>query len=173
MFRKGVLPHLIPLILTWLANRQDWVAIEGLRSKKTILKQGVPQGSVISPLLFLFYIDDLHWGPGDLHVSLFADDVAIWALDIILHVAERRLQQVLDVVTTWSKDWNIILSAKTSECRFFSHESKCQPTLTLDGQPVCYIATPKFLGVTYDRQLTFSCHAALVDNSLKRQVGAL
>ena len=45
--------------------------------------------------------------------------------------------------------------------------------VTLDGQPVLYNATPKLHGVTYDRYLTFSCHATLVGNSLRRQTGAL
>ena len=70
----------------------------------------------------------------------------------------------------------MMLSAQMSECGFFSvnsHESKWQPTLTLDGQPLRYNATPKFHGATYARQLTFSRLAALVDNSLCRQAGAL
>ena len=67
-------------------------------------------------------------------------------------------------------------SVQKSTCSFFPtnlHESKWQPTLTLDGQPVLYNNTPQFLGVTYDRQLTFSRHAALVGNSQQRQAGAL
>ena len=70
----------------------------------------------------------------------------------------------------------MLLSAQKSECSFFltnSHESRWQQTLTVDSQPVCYNATKKFVGVTYDRQLTFSRHAALVGNSLTRQTGAL
>ena len=47
------------------------------------------------------------------------------------------------------------------------HESKWQPTLTLDGQPVRYNTTPKFLWVKYDRQITFSRDAALVGNKAK------
>ena len=65
----------------------------------------------------------------------------------------------------------MLLSAQKSECSFFSmnsHESKWQTC-----QPLHYNATPKFLGSTYDRLLTFSRHAALVDNSLKQQVGDL
>ena len=149
------------------------VTFEGAKSKKTI--QGVPPGSILSPLLFHCYIGDLHWGAGDLHLSFFDDDVAIMAQDSKLHIVDKVLQQSLDAVTTWSKEWNILLSTQKSECSYStnSHESKWQPTLTLDGQPVCYNATLKFLGVTYDRQLTFSCHAALVGNSLKRQTGAL
>ena len=132
-----------------------------MRSKKTILKQGVPPDSVLLPLLFLFYADDLYWDSGDLHVSLFVDDVAIWAQDSNHHIAERRLQQVLDAVTKWSKHWKMMLSVQMSECSFFStnsHESKWQPTLTLHGQPVRDNATPKFPCATYDRQFTFTRH---------------
>ena len=76
------------------------VTFEGAKSKKTVVKQGVPEGPVLSPLLLLFYINDLQWGSGDLHTSLFADDVAICAQDSKLHIAEKRLQQGLDAVTT-------------------------------------------------------------------------
>ena len=79
----------------------------------------------------------------------------------------------LDVVTTWSTDWKMLLPAQKSECSFFStdsHESRWQPTCTLDDQPVRYDATPIFFGVTYDRMVTLFRH---VGNSLKRQAGAL
>ena len=111
-----------------------------------------------------------------MHVSFFADDVAILAHDNKLHMTEMRLQQGVQAVTTWSMDWKMSFSAQKLECSFFStnsYESKWQPSLTQDGQPVRYNATPKFLGVTYHRQLTFSRHAALIGNSLKRQKGAL
>ena len=98
MLRKGASPHLIRWIQAWLANRQCWVIIEGAKSNRSILKQGVHQGSILSPPLFLFSIDDLHWGTGDLHVNLFADDVAILAQDSKLHIAEKRLQQGVDAI---------------------------------------------------------------------------
>ena len=71
--------------------------------------------------------------------------------------------------TTTSKEWKMLLLGQWSECCFSStnsHESKWQPTLTLDGQPVRYSATPRFLGVTCDHLLAFSRYAALVGNSL-------
>ena len=106
---KGVSPHLIQWIQAWLDNRQKLVTFEAAKSKKTILKHRVHQGSILSPMLFLFYIDDLHWCSGDLHVSLFADDVAIWAEDRKLHMVETRLQQGLDAVTTWSMYLKMLL----------------------------------------------------------------
>ena len=115
MLQKGVSRNLVRWIQGWLANRQIWVSFDSAKSKKTILKQGVPRGYVLSPQLFFVYIDDQHWGSGDLSVSLFADDVAILAQDSKLHIAEKRLQQGLDTGTTWSNDWKMLLSAQKSE----------------------------------------------------------
>ena len=109
MLQKSVSPHIMRWIQVWLANHQSWVTFEGAKSKKTILKQRVLQGSVLWLLLFLFYVDDLHWGFRDLHVSLFADDVAIWAQGSKLHITEKRLQQGMESVTTWSKGWKMLL----------------------------------------------------------------
>ena len=100
MLWKGVSSHLIRWIQAWLANRLSRVAFDGAKSMKTILKQGVPQSPVLSPPLFLFYIDDLRWGSGDLHISLFVDNVAIWTQDSKVLNAEKRLQQGLVPVTT-------------------------------------------------------------------------
>ena len=96
----------------WLANRQSWVAFENAKSKKTI-----HQGTIRSPLLFLFYIDDLHRDSGELHVSHFADDMAIWALDSKFHMTETRQQEGLDAVTTWSKDRKMLPSAQVASSR--------------------------------------------------------
>ena len=120
MLRKGVSPYIIRWILTWIANRENWVAFDAAKSMKTKLRQGVPQGSVLSPQLFIFYFDDLHWGSGDLQVSFFADDAAIWAQDNKLHIAEKRLQQGMDSVATWIKEWKMLLTDQNSECSFFS-----------------------------------------------------
>ena len=120
---KGVSPHLIRWIQTRLAKRQSRVTFEGAKSKKTNLKQGVPQSSVQSPLLFIFHIDDLHWGPGDLHVSHFAEDVANITQDSKFHIADKRLQQGQDAETTWSEDWKMLPMVQKSESSFFSTNS--------------------------------------------------
>ena len=83
-----------------------WQHVGGVGSTTTttILKQGFPQGSVLSPLLLLFYIDHLHWHSGDIHIGLFADNLVILAQNSKLNVAEMRLHRHLDTETTMSKD---------------------------------------------------------------------
>ena len=150
--------------------------IDGEKSKTIILKQGVPQVSVLSPLLFLFYINDLPNGIAQSNVSLFADDVAVWSQASGLLQAEQSLQTNLNHIPEWSKRWKMELSVQKSECSFFTtstHEASWRPNLKLSGHTLKYNPLPKFLGVTYDRQLTFVPHAATVGRKLRRQASAL
>ena len=83
-------------------NRLTWVTFDGVRSPTVSLKQGVPDVSVLSSLLFFFYIDDLASAVGAPQVSLFADDIAVWTQDTDMERATSRQQKGLDAVTSWS-----------------------------------------------------------------------
>ena len=114
------------------------------------LKQGVPYGSVLSPLLFLLYIDDLASAVGVPQVSLFAEDAAVWTLDTDLKRATSKLQKGLDAIASWSTS-----------------------ALYLSRQQIRYNQNPKFLGITYDPQLTYGLHASIVGSKTRQQVGAM
>ena len=63
------------------------------------------------------------------------------------------------------------LSVQNSECTLFTtntHKAKWPPALCLDGQQIKYDRNPKFLGITYDRQLTFGLHASIVGSKMKQ-----
>ena len=176
MSQQGIPSRIVRWVQAWLSNRLAWVTFDGEKSKPVTLKQGVPQGSVLSPLLFILYINDLTTNIKTPQISLYADDVAIWTQESNLQKAEGLLQESLDELDRWSRKWKMELSTSKSECSFFTtntHEAKWRPTLTLSGQPLRYNSNPKFLGVTYDRQLTFAPHAANIGRKLKRQAGAL
>ena len=97
--------------------------------------------------------------------------------DTNLHAVERHLQQTLDELAEWShKCKKMTLSTLKSECSFFSTcmtETRWSLSLFLEGGLLRYNANPKFLEVTYDRQLTFGPQARTVSNKIKRQVRAL
>ena len=68
------------------------------------------------------------------------------------------------------------LTAQKSECSFFTtntHEARWRPALYLSRQKMKYNPNPKFLGITYDRQITFGLHASIVGSKMKQQAGAL
>ena len=151
MFKKGIPYHMVRLIQVWLSNRQTWVMFDGVRSRPVSLKQGVPQGSVLSPLLFIFYIDNLVSAVGALQINRFADDVAVWAQDADLERVTAKLQKVLEAIASWSTSWKMELPFQKSECSFITtntEEAKYHPALQLNEPQNKHSTNPKFHGIT-------------------------
>ena len=75
---KGVSTRIVRWVAGFLSNRLAKVRLNGILSRPQVLREGLPQGSVLSPLLFLFFIDSLRDSvPAGVEVSLYADDVAL------------------------------------------------------------------------------------------------
>ena len=124
MQQMGVPTKMLRWVQAWLSNRLTWVTFDGEKSKTVILKQGVPQGSVLSPLLFLFYINDLPNGIAQSNVSLFADDVAVWIQASGLLQAEQSLQTSLNHIAEWSKRWKMELCPEVRMLLFYRQHAR-------------------------------------------------
>ena len=101
--KYGICGPVLEWVREWLSNRKQRVILNGHKSEWREVKSGVPQGSVLGPLLFLLYINDLEVGLG-CKVSKFADDTKIAAV-----VTENEgcfsLQKYIDKLIAWSKVW--------------------------------------------------------------------
>ncbi len=135
--------------------------INGERGDSAPLRQGLPQGAVLSPL-FLQYINDLRSVvPETAKVALFAYDVSLISSHHNKLVAEKELQRAVTAVADWSASKKIVHNADKCEVTFFptnSHEANWQPTIIANNTRLHHNPLPKFLGVTLDRLLTFSPH---------------
>jgi len=176
MVEKGVPIQIIRWIYSFLQNRQFRVRLHNVLSSSKFLQQGVPQGCVLSPLLFLFFINMLaeRLMTADpekiklLILTLFADDVTILGRDSNRQTAADLVQWAVDIVQEWSKEWKLNLNASKSEASFFStwtREASWTPSLTIDGAPIPFNPTPRLLGVYLDRQLTFGKHVEVVSTA--------
>ena len=154
-------------IAAFLRTRTAEVVINGTRSSRVRMKQGLPQGSVLSPLLFLIFINDVTKViPADVESPLYADDAALYATHENLDIAEERLQVAVSAVEKWSIDNKLDLNVKKSCTFHFStstREAKWRPNIQLLGKRMNYgegvkEKNPKFLGVTLDRTLSFRDH---------------
>ena len=131
---------------------------------------------MLSPLLLLFFIDNIAGELEKVEKSIFADDIAIWAQHSNLKEAEKVVLIALRKLERWGKEWKLTISAAKSDSSFFStkpHETKWVLNLSLSGCILKYNGNPKFLGVAYNRQLTFSAYTDIVCKKVKKRTVAL
>ena len=160
MLKKGVPARFVQWVKAFLTNRQAKVRLGGAFSKNRLFREGVPQGSVLAPLLFLFVIDSLNDRlPVGLSVSLFADDVALWASDPCKEVAASLVEEGVREVWRWSKEKKLNLNIEKCEVGFFTSDTKefgWRPNVVVEGTALPFNPTPRFLGVKYDRMFSFA-----------------
>ena len=88
-----------------LERQNCQVRYNGALSRKKVIPQGLPQGAVSSPVLFLIYINGLvDVIPSDMEAALFADDASFWYANPDLNKANRKIQECMDAVVTWSTE---------------------------------------------------------------------
>ena len=172
MADKGVPMPLIRWLSSFLRNRQARVRFNGTTSNCRPMHQGLPQGSVLAPLLFVFYINTLaEILPTNNLNCLFADDVEILSTDRDRDLATAKAQTAVDTVFRWSQEWKLNLNAAKSEVAYFTTwtKEKWNPKIMIDGKQIECTPAPRLLGVTLDRHLTFGTH---VDNVCKSAASA-
>ena len=173
MIEKGVPTYITNWLHGFLRNRMASVRFNGTLSSWRQFKQGLPQGSVLSPILFLFYINNLaDLLPTTTTNAMYADDVAILATDKSRVVATQLAQKGVDIVSAWSKEWKISLNATKSETCFYTlarspEEINYSPPISIDGTIIRHNPTPRLLGVILDRELTFSPQTEAVIERVK------
>ena len=127
------------MMVRWLSNflvgRVIQVKIKGFLSPKVCPKAGVPQGSNLSPLLFLIYVNDM---PNPSHhqtdKSQFTDDASQWAVSENIELAAEYSQRDLDKLARWCAKWRIKLNPEKTKVIIFSKSQsaiRAEPALSL------------------------------------------
>lgn len=159
--------NLHPLLLSWihsyLSGRTQKVVVNGVTSNPLPVNSGVPQGSVIGPLLFLIYIDGIKslLLSRDSHLTLFADDMLLYR-PLSCQSDFSLLQQDINNVSGWV-DCNY-LQFNVQKCKFMLVSRKTQhiapsvPQLQLCGQPLERVPTYKYLGLLLSDNLSWTQH---------------
>ena len=153
----GIAGRMYRWIGQYLHNRKAKVQVKQHFSKKKTLKQGVPQGGVLSPTLFLIFVGDiLQRLPRNVKGAIYADDLALWCSEEYISTANYRLQQALREIEAWSRSWLVKVNEKKTTYTVFSLSNQQQKVnLKLNGLNLKAENTPTYLGVTLDRRLTW------------------
>ena len=130
------------------------------KSRSFRVRRGVPRGSVLGPVIFSLFINDLPASlPSTVSCSLYADNLAIWFFFPSVPTVVEVSQGALFRMERWSEYWCLPLNPRKCEASFFSvgpHQANLQPNLILFGSHLRFNPTPTFLGITFDRTLSFS-----------------
>ncbi|KAK9880332.1 hypothetical protein WA026_010217 [Henosepilachna vigintioctopunctata] len=121
--------HFVKLINSFLTERIIRVKISNSYSEPFSPLAGIPQGSILSPLLYIIYTYDIP-NPVNLntHISLFADDTALWTTGRTTAVCSRELQRQLDAFSTWARKWRITPNpSKTQSILFHNYKQSKSP----------------------------------------------
>jgi hypothetical protein len=148
----GISGILLKWLNSFLTNRTQCVSVNGSSSVWSDVLSGVPQGSVLGPLLFILYIDDLPLRITS-DILLFADDVKIWKA-ISTPDDSKILQENLDALQNWSANW--LLQFNTNKCAVLHLQSRINAenhVYTLNNQTLLQVSTERDLGVIVDSSL--------------------
>lgn len=162
----------------FLCQREAKIEYKTSVSTTFSLQQGTPQGSPLSPLLYiLFTADSLSSLPTFTQANLFADDTSIWSDSNTITNLRTRLQKSVDLFIVWCKRWKLqVQPAKTKLVHFCNHprrKRKTQLTITIDGQTIPTVNEAKYLGVTFDRTMKFKTHLAEMKKKTSSRIGLL
>lgn len=168
----GLPDKMVRILSSFLRDRSISVRQGRSHSDMVKLRAGTPQGSVLSPLLFLIYVNDLAVDPMDqIQVSQFADDLGLWTSHGNPYFIQKRLQSALNKLETWCSLWRIKLNAKKSQVIIFNRRRKEEPGLYLElfGRRLADEAEATLLGVKLDKRLSLKTHVdSLCERATKR-----
>ena len=165
------------LIRSFLTNRKQFVSINGFNSENKNVICGVPQGSTLGPLLFILYINDLHFSVNQSIASHFADDTCITYSAKKIKSLETVLNHDLKIVSDWLKANRLSLNVKKSKLIIFKSKRKIVPpksfSIKLNGYTLEPTDNVKYLGLYLDQNLSFDYHINQLSKKLGRSNGIL
>ena len=171
---RGVVNNLLQ---TYLQTRYHSVEINNRMSKNILIKHGVPQGSVLGPLLFLIYINDLHNAIAHSKVFHFADDTSLIYPNTSLKMINKHVNHDLSLLSNWLRSNKISLNVNKTEIILFRSMQKGiihkKLNFRLSGQKITPTNSVRYLGVVLDEHLTWDNHIKTLLPKLSRAVGAL
>ena len=162
----------------YLTSRKQFTVVNGLNSQINPILCGVPQGSILGPLLFLLYINDLRYICSDkISIVMFADDTSLFTNHKSIHQAVDTLNRELSNLSTWLKANKLTLNIKKTKYIIFRARNKQivpnPPKLYFTNRQIERALETKFLGVHIDEYLSFKYHINALALKVSKVVGVL
>ena len=161
LFHYGFDTSSLKLIANYFSNRSQYTKLGNIKSSRQCVSLGVPQGSILGPLFFLIFINDLPFFLNGVKSKLFADDTTLYHqgndLDLLISDFTKKVSPLFD----WCGKNRIDINWSKTFCMFITNKRVLLPThIELNGFKIDSVEKFKLLGITIDNKLNFKSHVA-------------
>ena len=161
-------------LYSYLQNRKQYVSLGKYSSHLSTVLCGVPQGSVLGPLLFILYINDICNVSNLLKLILFADDTNLFRSGDNLEKLSREISVELSKLNVWFKVNKLSLNVAKTNFIVFSGKKRVDGVrVTIDSKSLEQVDSTKFLGVIIDERLTWKQHICNMKTKLSKCIAIL
>ena len=180
----GVQNTSLNLFKSYLSERSQFVSIGGTSSPLRTINTGVPQGSILGPLLFIIYINDLHMASDKFNYILYADDTTL--IGNISNFKSSNMQSSitdninieLDKICDWLAVNKLSLNASKSNYMIFHHrqtklKSTSIPILEMNHTLIKQVNEFSFLGLTVKNHMDWNSHITNISNKITKTMGIM
>lgn len=173
--RYGIHGTVLKWFHSYLENRVQVTKYNGCMSPESPIDLGVPQGSVLGPLLFILYINDVKRVLRRAEVNLFADDTVLFIVANSFDEAFSEMNSELHSFSEWLKWKKLKLNVAKTKCMVVTNrlQDNLTRTVQIEGEQIQRVATMKYLGVILDEKLNFNEHIDYTIRKAARKFGVL
>ena len=170
MIKIRIQTKVIKWVNSFLSQRNVYVKIKNTRSEKFSPTAGIPQGSVVAPILFLIYVSNIPETPAE--ISQFADDFALFYSSNSSQLIQSKLQASLNTLIKWCVKLKTKINPAKTKYMLFKNPSKRQTSLSLNrnGKQIGEAKTIKFLGITMTPQLNWNEHCEDITSKTNKRI---
>ena len=161
---------------SYLKDRYQYVCYDGINSSYGKISCGVPQGSILGPLLFLIYINDLASICNQLFPVMYADDSNLFAEGSDIIELQNIMNRELVKVSRWLRLNKLSLNIDKTHFMIFKRQRRLVesvPEICIDSNSIHQVAKTKFLGVYIDENLSWNAHINYISGKVSRGIGVL
>lgn len=167
--------YIIRTLHSYLSQRSFYVDLCGYKSSIQPIKAGVPQGSILGPVLFNVYINDIP-NHNKTKLAIYADDTAVYAHSWVPKTAIKYVQEHANLIAAWCNKW--LLQVNASKCEtilFRSNKRKhnCNFNFYFNEEVVQRVNSAKYLGVILDHHLSWNTHIRATRDKAFQRLGQL
>ena len=172
--KAGICGSLLEWFTSYLNDRTQRVVLKGESSDWGGIEAGVPQGSVLGPLLFLVFVNDIT-GIVTSNIRLFADDVTLFITVDDPTESSNIINNDMTSIENWSSQWLVTFNPRKTKTMLVSKKrNRVQhPNISFSGEPLENVSQQTHLGVTFSSDLSWTNHITYITCKARKLIGIL